>query len=88
MYTIEVVLHKGFSFGDFDRVQVQLRLPGRNPAVSSIEIFRLAEHKNGIKEEIIKKLQYADVTVAGRKMLGTRFVFRALELGRFFCFPD
>lgn len=80
-YTIEVTLRKGFTFGEFDRVQALLFIPGLEGTIAFKDIFRPADCKGKIKEDIIAELEYADVVVLGCKVLGARFTFRGLGIG-------
>jgi hypothetical protein len=82
-YTIEVTLKKGFRFGDYDVVQAQLFIPGQEKGICSTNIRRPADHEGGIKTDLTKNLEYADVTVGGIKVLGARFGLRNLLLGMF-----
>ncbi|KAE8450144.1 hypothetical protein EG329_006925 [Mollisiaceae sp. DMI_Dod_QoI] len=79
-FTIEITLHKGFDFGEYDRVHAQFWLPGQADTLSWINIFKPA-NITVLKSPISKELEYADIRVGGCKMLGTRFAFRGLEIG-------
>lgn len=83
-YTIEVTLKEGFDFGTYSQVQVQLGLPRHNDTVSFKDIYKPNHSEGGIKEKLSTELEYADVTVGGRMMLGARFAFQNLVLGTVF----
>jgi hypothetical protein len=82
-YTIEVTLKKGFTFGEFDRVQAQLFVSGHKRSTSFRNMWRPADYEGGIKTDLTTELEYADVTVGGSKVLGARFGFRSLAIGNF-----
>ncbi|KAK0101031.1 hypothetical protein ONS96_006261 [Cadophora gregata f. sp. sojae] len=77
-YTIEFTLHKGFDFGTYDRAQAQLYFPGITSSICHLDVFKPLGLEGLTSEDITKKLEYADVIIGGRKMLGTRFAFRGL----------
>ena len=82
-YTVEVTLRKGFIFGDYTRVDAKLCLPGQKDPISSIYIHPPPD--TGLHSpttlDVSKTIEYADVELQGRKMLGTRFAFRSLVAG-------
>ncbi|KAH7377948.1 hypothetical protein BKA64DRAFT_750362 [Cadophora sp. MPI-SDFR-AT-0126] len=77
-YTIEVTLRKGFDFGKDDRVQAQLFFPGIKSSICYLDVFKPLGLAGLTTEDITKRLEFADVTIGGRKMLGTRLAFRSL----------
>ncbi len=75
-YTIEVTLKEGFTFGNFDQVQVQLNVQGQEEEVCVKNIFRPPDNSSDcLEEDITIELQYAGGTVHGHKLLGARFAF-------------
>jgi hypothetical protein len=82
-FTIEVTLRKGFYFVEYDVVQAQLFLPGRDDSVTRIHINKPSDldGKRRTTSDIIDQLQYADVEIGGKKVLGARFAFRDLVIG-------
>jgi hypothetical protein len=84
LFTIEVTLRKGFYFGKYDAVQALLFLPGRHDSVCHINMYKPSDLKRRQRttSDIIDELRYADVEIDGLKVLGARFTFRDLVIGR------
>jgi hypothetical protein len=81
-YTIEVILKKGFRFGNYSRVRAKLHLLGQKDSVSQVDIFNPNPTENEPTiADISRKIEYANVVVDGQKMLETRFTFRNLVAG-------
>ncbi|PVH79765.1 hypothetical protein DL98DRAFT_655164 [Cadophora sp. DSE1049] len=77
-YTIEFTLREGFDFGEYDRVQALLCFPGMKSHICHLDVFKPRDLADLTTEDITKQLEYADVTIYGRKMLGTRLAYRSL----------
>jgi len=80
-YTIEVRLKKGFNFGVFCMVRAKLFFPGQKENITVINLRRPSSLEKVLNEDMVKNLEFADVELNGKKMLGTRFAFRSLIAG-------
>jgi hypothetical protein len=82
IYSIEVTLKEGYQFGNAEMVRCMMYLPGVNSPVSVLSILRPRNLEHDVLEEdIVKCIEYADTEVNGRKISGSRLVFRDISIG-------
>jgi predicted RNA-binding protein with TRAM domain len=81
IYSIELTLPKGFNFGDYERVRMELYFPGQSDEIAFADAFKPLSLVSVTTQDIQVTLEYADVKINGRKMLGTQFSFRGLSSG-------
>ncbi|TEY54234.1 hypothetical protein BOTCAL_0240g00020 [Botryotinia calthae] len=79
IYYIEVTLKAGFDFGGYEVIDAVLYFSEQEKQISAIS-FQNYEGLKKIKENIVQKIQYANVEVDGEKVLGARFAFRGIEM--------
>jgi hypothetical protein len=81
-FIVQATLHKGFDFGEYKKVQLQLWLPGMSYPVSSVDIKRPG-YTTKLSVSMSRKLEYTNDVIAIGGQLETRFVFRSLEVGKY-----
>ena len=80
-YTIEFTLRKGFSFDGYNIVKASLHLGDSDKSICHHHFYKPIDCDGIIKDDVTRELGYANVTVSGKKMLGTRFAFKSLHPG-------
>jgi hypothetical protein len=80
-YTIELILHKGFNFGKYEFVRMQLWFHGQKQEVGYADACKPYGQPSIITEDVNASLEFATVQMNGLMMKDTRFVFHGLHSG-------
>lgn len=86
-FTVEIKLHKDFDFNEFDRVRVQFRLSGHGKHIAKVVFFKPADSRV-LQSSMTKELKYANVDEGNFKMVGFRFAFRGVAVGKWLYYPS